>query len=283
MYPRNSITGCREYSLWGPWFIDAYIFGQLEQQARSYDLSWLVKHNEEIRLAEETSPEQAKSYDLFNKTAIIDISGPTTKYPTSFSSVMGGTSTLMVQKALREAMKDESVNSVMLRLETPGGTVNGAFELADDIAKLKKVKPIFAFADGQATSAGQLFMSQATKAFADKTSMLGSIGVMTTLNDTSEAAKNAGIKPILFASGKYKGIGQPGLPVTEDHKEVIQERVDSLAQMFFETVGKGRTLTPKFVQSLQAKVFLAGEAKRLNLIDDVCTLDEALDFAGRVA
>jgi len=215
---------------------------------------------------DEDEPEKVGS------TAIISIAGPMMK----FASKFGGASTLAIRKQLRAALQDEDVSAILLHIDSPGGTVAGTHELASAVAAANKIKPVTAFIDDLGASAAYWVASQAGTIVVNRMGLVGSIGVITTVVDSSVAAEREGLKVHIIATGDMKGAGTPGTEVTDEHLAELQSLVDNINKVFLSEVAKNRPMTAEELLGLQANVFAAPEALKLGLVDKVDTLDNTL-------
>jgi ClpP class serine protease len=112
---------------------------------------------------------------------------------------------------------------------------------------------------------------------ANRNATVGSIGVLSQpLIDSSGAAAAKGLRVYPIASGKWKSLGTEGVPVTDEQVAERQRFVDSIATDFIAEVAAARRLTPAYLRSLEAAVFTAKEGRERNLIDDVCSFEQAL-------
>lgn len=273
---RHPITGCRVSTLFGSWLMDYMNLESLKSQALSYDLNVVVKHMREI----ESSPERAKPalpYEKVGDRAVVRISGCTTKYPTSFSALMGGSSTVMLGKTLRAAAKDEDVKSIVMHYDTaPGGTVEGAFDFAQIIKEVNAVKPIVAIGSDMMASGGYLFASQASRIYANTNCEVGSIGTISYVSDSSKKYEAEGITVIPLRSGKYKGIGVPGAKISEEQIAYLQENTEDINDLFIKAVADARRIPQKTVRAMEAGVFIAKKALANGLIDEIANFEEVL-------
>ena len=209
--------------------------------------------------------------------AVIDLNGPLTKYPTSFQALFGGTAMIRVREALRAAVRDPDVLGIMLRIDSPGGTVAGGAELAADIRKAAARKPLYAFADDLAASGALLALAQARKAYGSAGAQIGSIGVYMVIEDSSQQYQQDGVKVHVVSSAPLKGIGVDGTEVTAPMIAEWQRRVADLADWFVSEVATGRRQPVEAIQKLATgQSWVAEKARELGLIDGVMTFDEAL-------
>lgn len=204
--------------------------------------------------------------------AVIRIDGPMMK---GFSKY-GGTSTIATRVAIRAAMEDPKVQAAMIVVDSPGGTVAGTETLSDAISSAAHQKPVGVFVDDLSASAAVWATAGATKIYAGHGSRVGSVGVIAMLEDTSEAMEKEGIKVLEFSTGEFKGVGAPGLPVTEEHKDYMQSLVDDMGARFFGTLQAGRNLTGEQMSEITtAKVFSADQALAIGLVDMVSGFENA--------
>jgi signal peptide peptidase SppA len=268
-------NACRPDQLFGLWAIEETRFRQYVGLAKGADL-------EKLRAESMAAAEKVAAGPLYpvsaDGIAVIDIAGPMTKYPTSFQALFGGTSTLRTREALRAATRDPDVVGIMLRIDSPGGTVAGGAELAEEIRKAAARKPLHSYADDLAASAGLLALVQARKVWASTNAEVGSIGVYMVVEDTSQVYAQEGVKVHVISSAPpIKGAGVEGTEVTPAQLAEWQRRVDDTAAWFRAEVSRGRRLTTEQVQSIATgQVWIAGRALGLGLIDGVVSFDEAM-------
>jgi signal peptide peptidase SppA len=214
--------------------------------------------------------------------AVIDIAGTLTKRGSSLSSAG---SMVRLRQAVRAAASDPEVAGILLKIDSPGGTVAGTADLGDEIAAAKKRKPVYAFVEDLAASAAYWLAAQADKVYANTaTADIGSIGVYMALYDMSRAAANEGVEAIVIRSTPLKGAGVPGAPVTDEQKAVWQELVDTAHAEFTAAVKRGRGMTKEQVAAVATgRVYRASEAQRLGLIDGIQSFDKTLAELARAA
>lgn len=184
------------------------------------------------------------------------------------------TGTASVRRALRAAVADGKVGSILLVIDSPGGYVAGTQDLADDVVAANEVKPVVAYCEDLCASAAYWVAAGASKVYANASAFVGSIGVFAVVYDTSGAAEIAGVKAHLVTTGPLKGAGADGVPVTDEHLAAWQAEVDAVMGQFTASVRKGRGMTPAaFAKVATGGTWPAAEAKDLGLIDGVKTLD----------
>lgn len=205
-------------------------------------------------------------YGLIMHRPSMDISGP------------GGTSCQQLSDRIRQAVEDPNVSSIVLDIDSPGGTTDGVDELATEIYNARKQKKIIAVSNSLNASAAYYLSSQASEIVASPSSMTGSIGVYCTHEDDSEMLAKAGIKLTLIAFGDNKTLGNKTEPLSDDGRVYLKEMVDNFGAMFEKAVARGRNVSRDEVHSKfgQGRLFDAKTAVRLGLADRVGTLDDVL-------
>ncbi len=181
---------------------------------------------------------------------------------------------------LREA---EDVKAVVVEVDTFGGEVAGAFDCADQIARLAATKPTIAILTDHACSAGYLLASPATAIVAPRTGLVGSIGVVTMHVDVSRAMDEAGLTVTVLAAGRHKADGTPYAPLPEETARKFRAEMETLRDIFAETVGRyrGSRLTKQMALATEAETYTGQAALDAGLIDAVANPTEA--FAAFVA
>ena len=191
-------------------------------------------------------PPDSDLLQIENGVGIIPITGVLMKRPDIFSRVLlGATDMDEISEAIEEAGERDDVQAVLLDIDSPGGTVNGTPEIAAAVASLSKAKYVYAFSDGQMCSAAYWIAAQADVIYATPSARIGSIGVLLPMLDETEAFKQEGLKVDLFAAGKYKSVGVPGVALTDDQRTWLQSMIDEINGDFQKAVlARGRAIDP---------------------------------------
>lgn len=209
-----------------------------------------------------------------NQIAVVEISGKMMKQS---SSMGGGTSTVAARRMIRNLARDNEIAAIMLKIDSPGGTVAGTADLADEIAAAGKRKPVHAYVEDLAASAAYWAASQAGSISSSASSLVGSIGTFAVVYDTSGAAAMDGIKAYVIRAGSHKGTGTPGTEITPEQLTEMQRIVDGLNAHFLEGVSAGRKMKIDQVKSIaDGRVHVAGDAKNIGLVDHVESFDAAI-------
>lgn len=214
--------------------------------------------------------------------AVIPLQGvimPRANLMTEFS---GGTSTQQFTDAVLKAAADEDVQSIVIDVDSPGGSVLGVDEAAAVVRQVRDKKPVVAVATGQMCSAAYYIGSAAGEVVASPSSMVGSIGVYSIHTDTSRLYENNGIHRTLIKAGRNKAIETGVEPLTDDRKAVLQERTDDYYRMFLAAVADNRGIDTATVEKRfgQGKSVVASRALEAGMIDRISTLSEVVAALG---
>ncbi|HEY1600457.1 MAG TPA: S49 family peptidase [Pirellulales bacterium] len=207
--------------------------------------------------------------------AIVELNGSLMKMQSSLSN---STSTVFARRQIRLAAADDQVVATLVKVDSPGGTMAGTGDLADDIAMANQQKPCWAYIEDMGCSGGYWPASSAAKVFANATAAVGSIGTYMVVTDSSQAAASEGIKVHVVRAGDMKGVGVPGTEVTPEQLAEIQRFVNAANDQFILAVSRGRRMSLDAATALaDGRVHVGAEAQALGLIDGVQSLDDTLD------
>jgi ClpP class serine protease len=231
----------------GLWAVDDVRFLQMIEGIRRLDLASHIQNNASRNIAAAVST-VGRAGSTGANLAIVDIEGSLTKRGSSMSNAG---SLIRLRQEIRRLADDPDIAGIMLRIDSPGGTVAGTPDLAAAVAAAAKKKPVHAFVEDFTASAAYWVASQASRIVAnDRTAMVGSIGTFVGLYDFSAAAGQDGIKAIVIKSGKFKGAG----------------------------FAQGRGLSVADVESLaDGRVHVASDAVDRRLIDGIESFDAAMN------
>lgn len=217
-----------------------------------------------------------QGYTVINEVAIIPVIGVIGKRMNLLMDISGGASTELIERDLKKAMVDPEVKSILLEIDSPGGTVDGTSELGALVHSLRGDKPVVAWASGLMASAAYWIGSAADQVYmSSDTTTVGSIGVVTRHVDYSEQDKMMGVKVTNIYAGKYKVVGADNKPLSKSDHKIIQTEIDYLYTIFVDAVAKHRGVDPATVLDDMAdgRVFTGQQAIDAGLVDGVSTLD----------
>ena len=199
-----------------------------------------------------------------------------------------GSPTIMGQetmnKALQSAREDRNIKAVVLRINSPGGSALTSDLIWREIEKTAKEKPVVVSISDVAASGGYYIATPATYIFAQSTSITGSIGVFGTLPNASELAEQWGISSYTLSTHARSATYSPLRPLSDSFRAELTEGIEQTYQTFLERVASGRSMSIESVGAIaQGRVYLAPKALELGLIDEIGTLDDAINKAAELA
>ena len=224
-----------------------------------------------------------------DKILLIDISGVITDK--SRSGIAGINKELgMVEKIkeqLKKAEDDKRIKAIILKLNTPGGTVSASDIIYHELMEFKKkrdVKIIAAMMD-LSTSGGYYISMSADKIIAHPTTITGSIGVLALKLNMKSLFDKIGIEDETIKSGEKKDIASPFRPFSEEEKKIFQEIIDALFQGFVNVIKTGRKdLSAEEIQRISdGRIYTAQQALKLKMIDQIGYLEDAIELAKKEA
>jgi protease-4 len=208
--------------------------------------------------------------------------------PISFEaqgSLFYNSTTEETRQILERIAEDDTVQAVVLRINSPGGSAAASQELHQLIQQIRKTgkKVVASFGD-IAASGGYYVGVAADRIVAQPATITGSIGVITTVPNLEELYAKIGYKEQVFKSGAHKDMLSPARPVTEEEKRIIQGIINETYKQFLEAVAKGRNMPLEEVQKLaDGRIFTGSQAKELGLVDQLGGLQEAVALAAKLA
>lgn len=222
----------------------------------------------EARKAERLA--QTASAGLRDGVAVIPVIGPIARRMNMFSDVSGGTSLDLLARDFVTALDNNQVRAIVLNIDSPGGEANGVSEFANMVYSARGRKPIYAYVGGMGASAAYWIASAAEKIVIDDTAMLGSIGVIAAVPTSEEDDE------VTFVSSQSPN-KRPD-PKTEEGAASIQSMIDSLAQVFVESIARNRGVSAETVLTSfgQGGMFVGKDAVKARLADSVGSFEGVL-------
>lgn len=187
---------------------------------------------------------------------------------------------------LRRYWDDGSVRGIVVRINSPGGAIVPSQEIYAEILRLRGEgdKPLIASLDSVAASGGYYIAAACDTIVANPGSITGSIGVITQWMNVQDLLAWARLKPETITSGAMKDVGSPFREMTPDERAYIQSLVLELHGQFVNAVveaRKGKITEAELRGVADGRVFTGAEAKRLKLVDELGTLQDAVLLAAR--
>jgi signal peptide peptidase SppA len=208
------------------------------------------------------------------RVSVVPLFGTITYRPSLFSQYGAGTS---IQEFLMYLNLAASISeTVVIDVDTPGGSVAGLTEAADAIYRLRQRKPVIAISNTLAASAGYFLASQASRVVASPSSYTGSVGTILIHADESRMWDGKGVTFTTITAGKDKALGSELEPLEDEGRRYLQGLVDSAYADFTRAVARGRNVPVREVRGPrfgEGRVLTATEAKRAGMVDAIATFD----------
>jgi len=218
-----------------------------------------------------------------SKIAVVELSGVMTS---SQSVGSRATSARKIIAQLEKYREDASVKAIVLRVDTPGGTVVAAQEIHGELLRLRGEagkKIVVSMAD-LAASGGYYVACAADRVFASPGTLTGSIGVIMQFPNYQELFGKIGFGTNTIKSGEFKDVGNGARVMSERDRALLQGLVDDVYAQFVEAVAAGRHMSPEQVRPLaDGRIYSGRQAKQLGLVDELGDLDAAILAAARLA
>ena len=176
---------------------------------------------------------------------------------------------------------DKGIKAVVLRVNSPGGSVLASEKIKSEIELLRKDKPVVASYGNYAASGGYWISNSCDKIFSDATTLTGSIGVFSMIPDLSKTIRDiAHVNMVTVSSNKHADMYGLTSPLSPEETAYMQASVENIYSRFVSTVSEGRDLEPDFVDSIaQGRVWAGSDALKIGLVDEIGTLEDAVKWA----
>lgn len=180
--------------------------------------------------------------------------------------------------------KDKNVKAVVLRVNSPGGSVAASMKIRAALDLLQAEKPLVASYGDYAASGGYWISNGCQKIYADATTITGSIGVFSMIPELSKVAKKVGVGVETIGSNKHSDMMSLMRPFDADELAYMQASVEDIYELFVKLVADSRELTVDQVDAIaQGRVWAATDALQIGLIDEIGTLEDAISYAAALA
>ena len=213
---------------------------------------------------------------LTGNVALIPISGVimTEESGSYFSSEVASSSEIV--KSLHEAGENSQIKAIVLEINSPGGSAVASDEIGSAVKKAKLKKPVVAVIRDAGASGGYWVASAADYIVANRMSITGSIGVLSSYLEFSGLMEQYGVTYEKLTAGKYKDMGNPFEKLDVEKKEIIQKKLDKIHAFFIEEIATNRKLSVEKVKEMATGEFFLGvEAKELGLVDELGEISTA--------
>lgn len=181
--------------------------------------------------------------------------------------------------------RDSTIKAVVLRVNSPGGSVVASEKIKSELDKLKAVKPLVASYGDYAASGGYWISNNADKIYCDPTTITGSIGVFGMVPDFSVAVKGKlkiGVESV--SSNRHGDMWTLMRPLDKDEYAYMQRSIENIYDKFVSAVAEGRSLDEGYVDGIaQGRVWIGTDALKIGLVDEMGSLEDALAYAALAA
>lgn len=197
----------------------------------------------------------------------------------------GGIDCYTLVPVITELAEDDDVTAMVLRVNSPGGSVFGSEQISEALSYFQsKGKPLVVSMGDYAASGGYWISCGADYIFADPLTITGSIGIFGLIPNGQQLLQKIGITPQQVSTNPNANIGMPILPLTEVQMEALQRNINRGYQQFLTKVSKGRDIPIANVDSIaQGRVWVGSKAKQLGLVDELGSLQKAIEYAAKLA
>ncbi|MBU6376607.1 MAG: signal peptide peptidase SppA [Bdellovibrionales bacterium] len=186
-----------------------------------------------------------------------------------------------VLKNLEKFSEDQTIKAVVLRLNSPGGAVAPSQEIYEAVKKFSK--PLVVSMSSVAASGAYYIAAGSKKVFANPGTITGSIGVIMQFTNMEKLYEWAKISRYSIKTGKFKDAGADYRSMTPEERALLQGLIDDTLQQFRTAVGEGRKLTAAELDGVaDGRIFSGAQAKALKLVDELGTLQDAIDEAAKL-
>jgi len=238
-----------------------------------------------VDLFEEQKPLKEKVISGYgrDKVLLVDISGVIME--TRHRSLLGlgaVTTPGYVKEVLDKAAKDKRIKALVLKINSPGGTVSAADIIHHELQNYKKETgvPVVTCLMGLATSGGYYLAQAGDAIVAHPSGITGSIGVIAMKLNIKGLMDKVGVDSDLVKSGQWKDFWSPFRPATPEEKQMMQEVINNYYQSFVDVVAQGRKMNAREVRQVaDGRIYTAIQAKDLGLVDSLGYLDDAIKIA----
>ncbi|MCP4269461.1 MAG: S49 family peptidase, partial [Candidatus Brocadiaceae bacterium] len=213
-------------------------------------------------------------YTVIDNVAFIPLQGALVHKGSAMDAMCGIMNYAEIGNMLNTAIADPQVTKIVFDCNSGGGTVAGAFTLAEKVFNARGNKELIAVVDEAAYSACYLVASACDRIVLSKTSGVGSIGVVSAHYDYSDALKSEGVAVTYVYAGDKKVDANPYEALKDSAKIDMQNRVDKFYNMFVNEVSKNRGISAETIIGTQAGIYIGEDAVKIGLADEVVNLND---------
>ena len=187
-------------------------------------------------------------------------------------------------RIISDIREDESVKAVVLRVNSPGGSVLASDRIKAEIDLLREVKPVVASYGSYAASGGYWISNACEKIYSDAGTLTGSIGVFSIIPEGSKLLKKVGVGVTTVSSARHGDLYSMFKPLDAAEHAYMQRSVEDIYDRFTSIVAEGRGLEKDYVDEIgQGRVWTGADALGIGLVDEIGTLEDALRWTADLA
>lgn len=217
---------------------------------------------------------------LRGNVAVIFANGEIVESTDDLQNVAGDRFAREIEKVTR----NESIKAVVLRVNSPGGSVSASAKIKTALDSLKAHKPLVASYGNYAASGGYWISNGCEKIFADANTITGSIGVFSMIPEFSKTSRKLGVTIESIGSNKHSDLYGGMRPLDAAELQYMQASVEDIYETFVNLVAEGRGMEPSAVDAIaQGRVWMGSDALGIGLVDEVGTLKDAVAYAASLA
>ena len=226
------------------------------------------------------APDSTTSIGTGDAVAIVRVEG-TILSSDDTDDFTSGASSGVVMADLRKAVADDSVKAIVLRVDSPGGSVTGSAQIYELLCDIEK--PIIVSMAGVAASGGYYVSAPADYIFARPDTVTGSIGVIMTLFNAEELIDEIGVDVINITSGPNKALGSSWDELTPEQRTILEEFIDEAYDDFVQIIVDGRSLDESTVRQIaDGRIYSGRQAQANGLVDELGNFQDAISKAAEL-
>ena len=244
--------------------------------AQAKQAEWEARTDKE----DDEEPDFPPLYERMGDVGVIKIEGSLVPGEAGWMRYFGITGYADIKAAVLEGLADKGAKSLMIFSNSGGGSVAGVEDAESFIAQVAQHKPTSAYSEFSASAAYWL-TSAAGHITTSPTGVNGSLGVIRVVTEYSKAFEKDGITKTVMRAGRYKALGNPFEPLSEDGKAEIQSKLDDLYQIFIDVVSRNRGTTAIIADQVmgQGREFLGKRGLEAGLVDSIGDFESGLAYA----
>lgn len=209
------------------------------------------------------------------------VGGSSRTVPLLGRSLVGGRT---IAQALAAARADSSVDAIVLRINSPGGSALASEIMAREVKKARGVKPIICSMADYAASGGYYAAAYCDRIFADPMTVTGSIGIFNGSFDLSGLLTRMGLSWTTVKRGEHSDLGSFYRPMSEKEQKFMKQKLHYFYGRFINSVAEGRSMTAEAVNDVgRGHVWTGEQALGIKLVDELGGIIDAIDYAKKMA